>query len=83
MLAVRSVASGTDIGEALSRGGVSFLATGADAMHQYDVTQAGIEFPIKDTLSRLPELDVQDPETIALITSQAKGCERSEEAGDS
>lgn len=83
MLSARSIASETDIGETPSRGGVSFLATGADAIHQYDVTRAGIEFSIRGMLSRLPERYVRDPEIIASITSQAKGRERSAEAGDS
>ncbi|GJE56822.1 MULTISPECIES: hypothetical protein [Methylobacterium] len=71
MLAARSIASGTYVGETLSRGGVSVLATGADAFHRHDVTWAWTEFSIKDMLSCLPERYVRDPETVASITPLA------------
>lgn len=80
MLAARGTESETELGTSLSRGGVTFLATGADAVHQDYVTQAWTEFPIKDVLSRLPELYVRDPDTVASITPRAKRRERSADA---
>ncbi|GEO97923.1 hypothetical protein GCM10007887_13520 [Methylobacterium haplocladii] len=80
MLAARGIASGTELGDSLSRGGVSFLATGSDAVHQDYVTQAWTEFPIKDVLARLPELYVRDPDTVASITPRSRRRERSADA---
>ncbi len=72
MLAARGIASETGLPDALSRGGVSFLATGAEAVHQDYVTQAWTAFPIKDVLSRLPELYVRDPDTVASIPPRSQ-----------
>lgn len=67
MLAARGIASETGLPETLSRGGVSFVATGAEAVHQDYVTQAWTAFPIKDVLARLPELYLRDPEATASL----------------
>ena len=72
MLADRGVSSGNELPDSLSRGGVTFLATGPEAVHQDYCTQAWTENPIKDVLARLPELYVRDPETVASIGTRSR-----------
>lgn len=72
MLAARGIDAGSHLGESLSRGGVTFLATGAEANHQDYVTRAWADDPIRDVLARLPELYLRDPDTVASIGSRAR-----------
>ena len=58
MLRQRGVASDSGLGPDLSRGGGTFVATGASATHTDYVTQAWTEHPIADVLRRLPEFSL-------------------------
>lgn len=66
-LAGMGIASQTKLDGKLGRGAAIFLPTGPDVNHNDFVTQAWTANPIRDVLSRLPDISLSDPQTVASI----------------